>query len=99
VALGAQRLSGDAFKAAIVGRPMDEGSWTWAVNADGTHGSSAKDGSWKDEGGKWKMKGDQYCRNTVEKPKFNCSFAYMIGPYLRMGPKNGELAGWTVKVQ
>lgn len=97
VALGARKMTADEFMQRVVGRTMDEGGWTWNINADGTHSSAAKDGSWTDAGGTWQMSGDQYCRESPGNP-MACSDVYMIGDYLRVAGPDGALAGWTVKV-
>lgn len=99
LALGARQVGAAEFDQAVVGRLMDEGGWTWVINADGTHASQAKDGSWTDGGGTWEFVDNQYCRESPGNPRA-CSNVYLIGDYLRMDdPATGELAGWTVQVQ
>lgn len=97
--LGGHKATAVEFKSTVVGRELDEKGWVWFINADGTHTASAKDGSWKDQGGKWKMKGDRYCRNSADKPAFACSDAYLIGNFMRFGGDDGKLAGWTVRIK
>ena len=98
LALGARQLTGSEITSRVVGRTLDEGSWTWMIEGNGTHWAQADDGSWSDSGGRWELRGDEYCRNSPERPRMNCSRMYMIGNFLRMGNTSGDLAEWTVQV-
>ena len=100
-ALGARQLTADEFNERVVGHPMDEGSWTWIINADGTHSSQADDGSWTDSGGTWDFVDDgrnQYCRESPGNPR-SCNSVYMLGTYLRVADTLGTLSDWTIEVQ
>jgi len=97
-ALGAHQVISAEFNQNVVGRTMDEGGWTWIINADGTHSSQADDGSWTDSGGTWELVGNQYCRESPGNPR-SCSDVYMIANYIRMAGPDGALAGWTVQLQ
>lgn len=98
VALGGHKASAQEFEQTVVGHPMDEGGWTWTINADGTHHSESKDGSWTDTGGTWRMQGDQYCRESPGNPE-GCTDVYLIGNYLRFGLEDGSLSEWTVEIK
>lgn len=97
--LGGHKATAAEFNSKVVGHQLSEKEWIWFIYPDGTHMSKATDGSWEDKGGKWKMKGDQYCRNTAEKPKFNCSDVYILGNSMRFSGDGGKLAGWTVTIK
>jgi hypothetical protein len=98
IALGGRLMTAEEFRDRVVGRELDEGSWTWYINPDGTHSARADDGSWQDSGGRWELRGNQYCRNGGDGGEMGCGDIYEIGGYLRMGDDDGVLAGWTVKI-
>ncbi len=97
-ALGATKVTAKSFKSMIVGKTLDEGSWTWVINADGSQGAVADDKSWQDTNGTWEMKGDQFYRKTKEYPKLKCSDVYLIGKYVRMTDGKG-LSDWTLVIK
>jgi hypothetical protein len=97
-ALGATMITANQFQSMIVGKTLDEGSWTWVVNADGTQGAVADDKSWQDTNGTWEMKGDKFCRKSKEYPKLNCSDVYVLGKYVRMTAGKG-LSDWTLVIK
>ena len=97
--LGAAKLSAGDFKKKIVGKQMAGEGWKWIIDTDGTTSSAATDGSWKEDGAPWNMKGDKYC--TPIKGKVTCRDVYMIGKYIRMSDpaSSKKLANWTAKLK
>lgn len=94
--LGGAQLSGATFGKRVVGRKLDEGTWTWKISPDGTTYSVADDKSWETRD-TWSFKGDKYCRKV--KSRDICSEVWMVGPFLRMTDKGANLSAWTVQVK
>lgn len=97
VAAGAEKLSAADFSKKIVGKQMNGGGWSWIIKKDGTTDSVSDDGSWKEVGAPWTLKGDQYC--IVEKGKDKCRSVYLLGNLMRMEEKSGKLSPWTAQVR
>ena len=95
-ALGGAKLSQAEFLKRVVGRKLDEGSWTWTIRKDGSAHSEADDKSWSDDG-PWSFKDGKYCRKVEKREK--CSEVWAVGSYLRFTDKGEKLAGWTVRVK
>jgi hypothetical protein len=90
--LGAHRVGPAEFNRRILGRVMTDvgGAWTWVINPDGTHAATAVIPP-----GRWSLQYEAFCTDGAEAA---CSDIWMIGPYLRMVPRGGRAAPWTVTV-
>lgn len=97
LAMGARQLTEDEFRREIVGKTLDEGSWTWAIAADGTASSRADDGSWSNVSN-WKFDGRTYCRWSTGDPRA-CREVYELGGIYRFGGDDDELACWALPLQ
>ena len=99
VALGAAKLTATEFKAKFVGKKLSGDGWTWIIAKNGTTSSSATDGSWKEDGAPWSMKGDQYCVTLEGAVK--CRDVYIVGKFMRMSDKDSakKLSPWVVKLK
>lgn len=90
-ALGARPLSGSDIQSELIGQTLDEGSWTWNINSDGTASSRADNGSWTSSS-TWDISGNQFCRQSDSLPR-KCSDVFELGGIYRFSDTSSELAG------
>ena len=98
LSLGGRQLTEAEFKAELVDVTLAEGTWTWTIHGDGTHDSAANDGSWKDQGGTWRLVDGRYCRVGGSGGREQCSAAYRLGSIYRFADSDNasQLSGWSV---
>lgn len=97
-AMGAEQLTEDQIRTLVVGRTLDAGDWTYAINADGTWQAAAKDGSWADGPGTWEILDNQFCREAPG-VVYECQSFYLLGNQLRVAAGDGTmLRPWTASI-
>ena len=95
LAMGGRKLSENEIHSTLVGKTLDEGSWTWSILENGKARSSANDGSWSSETN-WYIKNDQYCRESPDFPR-KCSDVYELSGFIRFSEVGDQLSSWTVQ--